>query len=790
MPNRSQRPPVRSARATALLEWLERSGATSLRPRTVLAPNPLVAQSITRLIEHERLSLVGVRVMTLNEVLNDLGAVELIHGRRRMGTLDALQRAHAALAPLTPTIADHPASLWAVAVGLRSQRNGIAPAREALLQQLPRRAQRAWSGSVQEFVSDLELVSTAPDTYWARFGTALWIAAPTEPLELRVAEALARISPTEVLTAPSAERWQYFETETPVEEAERIAELMAAAIAAGSSSMAVVVPSIGSEIAIAVEHAAAVRGIHLGGYLNARLADIPSLWTAFQELDLPASGTLSHQAGAAIFRKYAGTLANGPITRYGRALARAQRELEEAATLIMAIDAPTIPSAIVRATITQILDRWIESDRGTVQLLPLAQAADGMYHVVHIAGATADFYDTTPERAATARALLSDAGQATCSSAAASGWKNTPTARAHFTLGALPFEQTNNLTSGRALKRAARAPRDPEIEQRISAIDGTESSAWTGLIGSGSWLRERESPSALARYARCPFQYFLTTTLGLAGADNREGWQPSERGTVVHRILEHAVGSLDSPSTMEDLEAAVAQCAESEWERVLEDPTSAPPLARQRSEREWIDRSIEHFLRFEAEVRSEGFVHLIGTEYDLGEIDIPEVGMAGTGVADRVIATESRDAIRVIDYKTGKREHFVTDPEDITDKGEHLQLAMYGLALRSQFPNAEITCEYWFLGSDTAERVHYRIDEIAVDRTRSVLKTLTSGIRSGFFVPKPQPPRWPSVEWCSRCDVSAFCALRRTRTWAAARERPEDEIRAVVELIDREDGAE
>ena len=94
------------------------------------------------------------------------------------------------------------------------------------------------------------------------------------------------------------------------------------------------------------------------------------------------------------------------------------------------------------------------------------------------------------------------------------------------------------------------------------------------------------------------------------------------------------------------------------------------------------------------------------------------------------------------------------------------------------------------MGHDDAERVRYRFDEIAVARTRSVLETLTAGIRSGFFVPKPQRPHWPSVEWCSRCDVSAFCALRRTRTWDAARKRPEDDIRAVVELIDPEGSAE
>src|SRR5205814_3703873 len=119
------------------------------------------------------------------------------------------------------------------------------------------------------------------------------------------------------------------------------------------------------------------------------------------------------------------------------------------------------------------------------------------------------------------------------------------------------------------------------------------------------------------------------------------------------------------------------------------------------------------------------------------------------GRVDRIDRSADGRKLVVLDYKTGSdRNYTVIDAEheehDIVARGELLQLPIYALAARAQFPDAEAAeAYYWFVGQRGAiDMKGGPIDDVAAERFESVVRTIVDGIEEGLFPARPGDDAW------------------------------------------------
>jgi hypothetical protein len=163
--------------------------------------------------------------------------------------------------------------------------------------------------------------------------------------------------------------------------------------------------------------------------------------------------------------------------------------------------------------------------------------------------------------------------------------------------------------------------------------------------------------------------------------------------------------------------------------------------------------------------------------------------VAFRGVIDRIDRTAD-GGLLVLDYKTGSTRGFEDLDDDITARGQHLQLGVYALAARRDHPGTgAVDTRYWFVGSGGEPQLIGRpFDDDAEDRFRSVVGTILDGVVGGRFPANPGDERWDRGGYvhdhCKFCDFDRVCATTRGRRWQQLRRLPE--LADYVELAEGE----
>ena len=214
----------------------------------------------------------------------------------------------------------------------------------------------------------------------------------------------------------------------------------------------------------------------------------------------------------------------------------------------------------------------------------------------------------------------------------------------------------------------ARAARNSDRFSAWDGIVGADSPRITGIASQGAPI----SPSALERWATCPYQYFLSRVLRLSALPDEEdavSISALERGSLVHKILERFVTEENDESV-----AALTRLAQDEFKKAEDRGVTGHALLWQIAkeeilaalqsflplEREWLEKKLGSTAADEAlaEVDFGSIPQQGGKPADLGEVRIDVEGLNEPvwfrGRIDRV--DRSGNTVVVRDIKTGRSE--------------------------------------------------------------------------------------------------------------------------------------
>jgi RecB family exonuclease len=277
------------------------------------------------------------------------------------------------------------------------------------------------------------------------------------------------------------------------------------------------------------------------------------------------------------------------------------------------------------------------------------------------------------------------------------------------------------------------------------------------------------SPSALQRFAVCPYQFALHGIYGLRPRESPEALEqmdPLTRGALFHAAQFQLLGEL---KRVELLPVNTERLAESLViaDRVLNNVAGefadklAPAIDRVwRTEiedlrtdlRGWLqhiavhdeDWIPEHF-EFAFGLRSQAGRDSASTPHEA----ILDEGVRLRGSIDLVERHATRGVLRVTDHKTGKAPE---NPPAYVGGGLFLQPLLYGLAA-GRLLGTEVESGRLLYATQRGEYKHAEIK--ITERSRAILGKLLlnidGSIAKGFLPPMPQK------EACGRCDYRPVC---------------------------------
>ena len=143
------------------------------------------------------------------------------------------------------------------------------------------------------------------------------------------------------------------------------------------------------------------------------------------------------------------------------------------------------------------------------------------------------------------------------------------------------------------------------------------------------------------------------------------------------------------------------------------------------------------------------------------------------GSVDRV--DEAADgSMTVIDYKTGSASSYAgLSAQDPHQAGTHLQLGVYGEAVRLSLGAPSVDAGYWFVTTKGKfARVGYEVTPVVRDAVGATLATIVDGIRAGMF--PARPPADPSFLYvdCWYCSPDGLSSREARRDWERKRRDP------------------
>ena len=343
-------------------------------------------------------------------------------------------------------------------------------------------------------------------------------------------------------------------------------------------------------------------------------------------------------------------------------------------------------------------------------------------------------------------------------------------------LGELDYDlgQIRQAESGRGALPAYLFDVSPNLErfhrQQQERWQGREFGEYDGVAGGDGAVAEilasrQLSPTAIENFVTCPYRFFASRLLGLeelSNPDQAEAISPLEAGSLIHLILEDAVGGwLDGTTPDPDsLLAAFDAVADKRFREVEERGVAGlAGLWERTSERMRRDarRYLEETARRDwagGEWRPQAVEMKFG---DFSE-DYPEpipLGAGKTnlrfhGLIDRVDLSADGRRVRVVDYKSGKK--FGAEFKN----GRHLQLPIYLMAALRRLEVDEGVAELHFL---TRRGEYGRVDITSqqLDEWRPQMDALAAlvgrHVSAGLFPPRPGNDN----KNCRNCDFQRVC---------------------------------
>ena len=320
---------------------------------------------------------------------------------------------------------------------------------------------------------------------------------------------------------------------------------------------------------------------------------------------------------------------------------------------------------------------------------------------------------------------------------------------------------------------AARAARN---EGRFTAHDGI-----VDLRGLWSpFADERLSPTALERYASCPYQFFLGKVLGIRAVEEPDaGAQLSARdlGTIMHAALEDWVKTWLETATppWREYAADPAPLAEAAGKRIdiaeEKGQLGGPDIAK--ALRSQILGDLEQTRRREQVRAADGWTPA-RAEWEFEQVELETEDGRTIRVNGKVDRVDEREDGRwkAIDYKTGK---FRADAAAQFASGRALQLPVYMHAIDQRLDGdladsrAELAyiTEHGGFERDSIEGAGFAAPATPDAGTDAgslahALGVIADGMEAGRFFPYPfreQPKPRPNSHdlVCTYCDYQAIC---------------------------------
>ncbi|MEP6600889.1 MAG: PD-(D/E)XK nuclease family protein [Nitrospirota bacterium] len=297
------------------------------------------------------------------------------------------------------------------------------------------------------------------------------------------------------------------------------------------------------------------------------------------------------------------------------------------------------------------------------------------------------------------------------------------------------------------------------------------------------------SPTALERYARCPFQYYAAQVLRLMPMPAPESVSELEAracGQLCHAILRAYYERFQQTglpvAEIRPLEALawLADAATevfAEFERV---EAIGYPLLWEVAKEEVFGLARELVLSDLVELSESGYLpsffelEVNGT-MDVGASSRPPVLIRG--VLDRVDLKKTRDKVRVrvIDYKYTRASRMKAGDRDLTVaalRAERLQPALYLHLAKNVLPDVVAEADsaaFYFLGSQWTDMPIQKktLDASCWDgepglRIKKTLQRILEGIEEGRFSILPG-------NYCGHCDFASACRYTHEATGRRAR---------------------
>jgi CRISPR/Cas system-associated exonuclease Cas4 (RecB family) len=307
-------------------------------------------------------------------------------------------------------------------------------------------------------------------------------------------------------------------------------------------------------------------------------------------------------------------------------------------------------------------------------------------------------------------------------------------------------------------------------------------------LGARAW-----SPSALQKFAACPYRFALSGILGLRPRETPEPLEqmdPLTRGALFHAVQFRLLGRWKDASLLplnnnrlRDA-LAIADAVLNEVAGEFADQL-APAIDRVwRTEIEDLRTDLRGWLQHVAQNDGEWipahFEFAFGLAHEPGRDEastlheaVLEEGVRLRGSIDLVERHASSGMLRVTDHKTGKAPEVVPA---YVGGGLWLQPLLYGLAAR-QLLGADVASGRLLFATQKGE---YKSAEIALnDRSRGflarLLKNIDGAIETGFLPPAPQK------DACTQCDYRPVCGPYEERRFAK-KDRRDERLEPLTEI--------
>ena len=352
-----------------------------------------------------------------------------------------------------------------------------------------------------------------------------------------------------------------------------------------------------------------------------------------------------------------------------------------------------------------------------------------------------------------------------------------------------PESLLNNFPSTKALYRPGSQLLDflEDANGKLSPYDGVIGHLpeyWRDLCQHGV------SPTALERYARCPFQFFAVNVLDLRPLERPEEQSvidSSEIGKLIHAVLKTffqelidagyfsgSSPSLQPEAMLEALARKVFRQYEAEkpvgyriiWELLQEQMIA---LLREQIKRDLRELTQSRRRPVALEIELQG---KLPRDWPLAAADLPILG-----AVDRIDLDETNAYYRVIDYKFTMRNKSSTSDNNLrlaAVRGEKLQPPIYLLlanefARRQTIKPAAIESAFYYLAPRWDEgpllQKTFSADDLEGSCGQSLRETislLVRGIHDGLYFIHPG-------DACRNCEVAHVCRKNHLPTsWRAA----------------------